>query len=458
MAPVSETTRLWDQLLEHLEEGRVIPIVGQDLLTVRFEGRDVPLYRLLAERLAGGLEVSPADLDDTGALNTVACRYLAQGGELEDIYSVLKSVMPPPESLTTPEPLLQLAAIKPLRLFVSTTFDPLLERALNEVRFGGQARTQVLSYSPQTAADLPGAVTMEHPVVFQLLGRLSAVPDYAITDEDVLEFMHSLQSETRRPALLFDELNRRHLLIIGSSFSGWLARFFIRIAKRERLTQARVKTDIVADRHVQEDASLVYFLRHFSVRTKVFPGHAVEFVNELHQRWMERHPATADVPAPATHPRPSPLEMERGAVFLSYAREDRQAVEAMKDGLERAGIDAWFDITELEMGDPWQDKIRRNIENCSFFVPVISRHTLIPERRYFRVEWRHAEAVAMQVAPSMKFILPVVIDETTSAEPGLPGSFRDVQWTRLPQGNVTPEFAASMKQLYREYQKGQAGG
>jgi hypothetical protein len=296
---------------------------------------------------------------------------------------------------------------------------------------------------------------LERPLVFHLLGRLSAVPDYAITDEDVLEFMYSLQSETRRPALLFDELKRRHLLIIGSSFSGWLARFFIRIAKRERLTQARMKTDIVADQSVQDDPNLVYFLQHFSARTKVFPGGGPEFVRELHRRWTERHPPA--VPASAAPVPASLRDMARDAVFLSYASEDLGVVERIKEELERAGVDAWFDKRELTLGDDWDGKIERNIKNCSFFIPVISRHTVVRTRGYFWKEWRLAERVAMEMAEGVKFILPVAIDDTAATDPTLLDSFRKTQWTRLPEGNVTGEFVASMKQLYRVYQKGRAG-
>jgi hypothetical protein len=458
MPPATDIARLWDQLLEYIEEQRVIPIVGQDLLTVQWQGRAVPLYRLLAERLAGALGVSAEDLDQGSPLNTVACRYLAQGGELEDVYSAVKSAMPPAGQLAPPDSLLKLAAIKPFKLFVSTTFDPLLEQALNDVRFAGGKKTQVAAYSPPSWVDLPAdLVALEGPLVYHLLGRLSAVPDYAITDEDLLEFMHSLQSKDRRPPLLFDELKKRHLLIIGSSFSGWLARFFIRIAKRERLTLARTKTDIVADRSMQEDATLVYFLQHFSARTKLFPGGAAPFVSELHRRWMERHPPAipaSEAPAPVS---PSPLDMARDAVFLSYASEDLGVVERIKEELERAGVDAWFDKRELTLGDDWDGKIERNIKNCSFFVPVISHNTVARTRGYFWKEWRLAERVALEMAEGVKFILPVAIDDTAATEPTLLESFRKTQWTRLPEGNVTAEFVALMKQLYRVYQKGRAG-
>ncbi|HEY6322464.1 MAG TPA: toll/interleukin-1 receptor domain-containing protein [Thermoanaerobaculia bacterium] len=452
---LGEMVRFWEQLLQFIEEGRVVPIVGRDLLTLDLGDRQVLLYDLLAERLAGKLGL-PAE-GSPCSLNDVACSYLAEGGELEDIYSALKSILAGPDALPIPRPLLDLAGIRPLKLFVSTTFDPLLARAIDEVRFGGAAKTEIFAYSPNAGEDLRSPVAqLERPAVFHLFGKVSAVPDYAVTDEDLLEFVHSLQSEARRPNLLFDELNRRQLLLIGSNFSDWLVRFFLRMAKRERLWQARGGTDIVADARVCEDSGLVLFLQRFSARTKVFPGGAVEFVRELAERWHERHPPAE----PAAEPRRSDdpagsgaPEMEPGAVFLSYASEDLAVVQALKEELEAAGVDVWFDKDALRLGDAYEAKIRGNIDGCSLFVPILSRHTLTPGRRFFRIEWDHAEKVAVQVAPSMPFIVPVAIDDISPNEPAIPERFRKVHWQRLPSGKSTPELVGALRQLFRDYQK-----
>jgi hypothetical protein len=360
--------------------------------------------------------------------------------------------MPRAEELSVPEPLRQLAAISPLKLFVTTTFDSLLGRALDDVRFGGQPWSEVLAYSPSAVVDLPADVRQwERPVVFHILGRLSAVPDYAVTEEDTLEFVHSLQSETRRPQRLFDELNTGQLLIIGSSFSNWLARFFIRLARRERLWHVRGKTDVVADDRTPADTELVTFLRHFSARTKVFPGGAIAFVNELHARWMAAHPASSAVSPSKPEPAGGPLDMEPGAVFISYANEDRPIAEILSHELERHGVDVWFDRQALQPGDAYEAK--RNIENCSLFLPLISRHSLTSGRRFFRIEWDQAERVAVRASRAVRFIIPVAIDETKETEPSLPDRFRELHWQRLPGGRPTPEFGEFIRKAFRDYQR-----
>ena len=90
---------------------------------------------------------------------------------------------------------------------------------------------------------------MQRPVVYHLLGRLSASPTYVISDEDTLEFICALQSEHLTPEKLFHELEHNHLLFIGSSFTNWLARLFLRMAKRHRLSDPRDVGEVLADNH-----------------------------------------------------------------------------------------------------------------------------------------------------------------------------------------------------------------
>ena len=50
-----------------------------------------------------------------------------------------------------------------------------------------------------------------------------------------------------------------------------------------------------------------------------------------------------------------PLNEKRlGAIFLSYASEDAAAAERIAAALRAAGIEVWFDRTELRGGDAWE--------------------------------------------------------------------------------------------------------
>jgi TIR domain len=79
-----------------------------------------------------------------------------------------------------------------------------------------------------------------------------------------------------------------------------------------------------------------------------------------------------------------------GAVFLSYASEDAEAARRICDALRAAGIEVWFDQSELRGGDVWDAAIRRQIKACTLFIPVISANTHSREEGYFRLEWKLA--------------------------------------------------------------------
>ena len=285
----------WDDLLNYIEERRVIPIIGPDLLRVQTDHGLRPLYVWLAEKLAKHLSVDPTTLPQPLTLNDVVCSHLGQHGRREEAYTRLRSIMRQ-VNVEPPQALRQLAQITDFDLFVTTTFDPLLETAINLERFGGQPGAEVIAYAPNRVADLPSERTdLQRTVVYHLLGRLSASPTYVLSDEDMLEFICALQSEHLTPEKLFHELEHNHLLLIGSDFSNWLARLFLRMAKRQRLSDPRDVAEIFADDHTAKDERLVAFLQQVSVRTRVYGG-AEAFVAELHQRWSARQrPAQARV-------------------------------------------------------------------------------------------------------------------------------------------------------------------
>jgi len=448
------TERLWEQLLTFIKDERVIPIIGPELLKVTIDGKTALLYTYLAQQLAKRLEI---DFEPTDSLNAVACRYISQGiDRREDIYPELMNAMPSLAKDQLPDALIKLAEIRKFKLFVTTSFDPLLVQALNQVRYGGQNKTQVLAFSPESKDDLPEEFRqLDCATVFHLFGKLSTVPDYAVTDEDVLEFMHALQSRTSRPDRLFDSLIKQNLMMIGCPLTDWLGRFFVRIGKKERLIVSGGKTDFMAGDQLQNEKNLAEFLHHFSNRTKVFPVSSIEFVNELHQRWVVLNPPEAQPEKPIDLSVNDPNKMQQGAVFLSYASEDRPAVILIRDALEQAGIDVWFDRNPdaLRIGEDFELKIKTNIDHCSLFIPIISEHTLTPKPRFFRAEWNHAQQLAGRYPDDWRFIIPVAIDDTPPDISAVPEKFRKLHWERLPEGRTHVEFVSEIKRLYRNYQR-----
>ena len=443
----------WEDLLSFIEDRRVIPIVGPELLLVETDQGPRLLYDWLAEKLARRLNVDVSQLPQPYTLNDVVCWFLGARGRREEAYVRLRGILKD-AAFEPPLALRQLASIPEFDLFVTTTFDPLLEAAVNLERFGGAASTEVLSYSPNRVSDLPTERDrLQRPVVYHLFGRLSASPTYVISDEDLLEFICALQSEHLAPEKLFHELEHNHLLFIGSNFTNWLARLFLRMAKRQRLSDPRDVGEVLADNHSSEDERLVSFLQQVSVRTRIYAG-AERFVHELHERLAARRKPAAGAGGAAGAVRilPPAREMPDNAVFISYAREDLAAVQKLKAGLDAAGVTTWFDMERLESGDDYDRKIQRNIARCSYFIPVVSAATQRRHEAYFRREWSYAMDRARNMADGALFVLPVTIDDTNAADALVPDRFKALHFTQLPGGTVTPEFAARLKDFTRARQ------
>mgnify|MGYP001434092223 CR=1 FL=1 len=434
----------WDDLLSFIEERRVIPIVGPELLMITTEHGPRLLLDWVAEKLAARLNVDVSALPRPYTLNDVICWFLSARGRREEAYVRLRSIIKE-ANFEPPAALRKLAAITDFDLYVTTTFDALLETAINQERFGGVPSTEVLSYSPNRVIDLPSERDqLQRPLVYHLFGKLAASPSYVISDEDLLEFICALQSERLAPEKLFHELEHNHLLFIGSNFTNWLARLFLRMAKRHRLSDPRDVGEVLADDHSGQDDRLVSFLQQVSVRTRIYQG-AERFVDELHARWQARRiPVSAAAsPAPARF-LPPPREMPDNAVFISYAREDLAAVQQIKSGLEAAGIVTWFDMDRLQVGEDYDRQIQRNIARCSYFIPVVSAHTQRRLEGYFRREWSYAMDRVRNMADGALFILPVSIDDTTAAEALVPDKFKALHFSHLPGGHVPFDFALQL--------------
>lgn len=439
----------WDDLLNFIEEKRVIPIIGPELLKVDTENGPRLLYDWIAEKLAAKLGVDTSLLPSPYYLNDVVCWHLSSRGRREEAYTRLRSILRE-ASFTPPVALRQLAEITDLDLFITTTFDGYLEQAINEARFGGAQSTEVISYAPNRIADLTTErEQMTRPTVYHLLGRVSASPTYVISDEDTLEFVCALQSEHLTPEKLFHELENNHLLLIGSNFSNWLVRLFLRMAKRRRLSDPRDVGEVLADDHSGSDERLMAFLQQVSLRTRVYSG-AEDFVAELHRRWMARRGKSGTnvvaIDGPARFLPPA-LEMPESAVFISYAREDLPAVQRLKAALDAAGIKVWFDMERLESGDDYDRKIQKNISRCAYFIPVVSANTERRLEAYFRREWSYAVDRSRNMADGAVFILPVCIDGTVEVSAQVPDKFKAAHFTRLPGGESAGPFAERLKTL-----------
>jgi nucleotide-binding universal stress UspA family protein len=446
---MADDSKQWSKLLQAIAKGVVIPIVGRDLLRIQIDGREQLLYEYLAAELATQLEVEcgpSASIDQVVAAYLNASRQNSRDDVNLKTLEIINRLRSADGGMPIAEPLRKLATIQPLRLFISTTVDSLLAHAL------GSPADHVFAYSPNSSlTDIPRDYALSpHRVVFHLFGRISGIPDSALIDEDTLEFMWKLHEESMstRLANLFDELRNRRLLLIGNHHPDWLARFFVRLARRDRLYSGNEAREFLADGAVVTDSHLREFLENFSPQTKSFGvANPIEFVDQLAEKWdaFPDKPAALTAGLPETMPAVKPP-----AVFVSYASEDEEAVERLQTTLGDAGLDVWFDKTRLKSGDPWWPVIEQNIATCDVFVPVISAHSNNRDEGIFIREWNRAlERLEDMDKAIARLIHPVIVDDTAEGAVTFSG-FRGFHYARAAGGEPQEDFIKTLTAIVRE--------
>ena len=83
-------------------------------------------------------------------------------------------------------------------------------------------------------------------------------------------------------------------------------------------------------------------------------------------------------------------------IFISYARQDQAAVEALNADLERARVHVWMD-QELTGGEAWWDTILEQIRACDLYIFALSPNSL--RSRACKAELDYAIALSRPLVP-----------------------------------------------------------
>lgn len=388
-------------------EGLVIPIVGRDLMLVEVPGRGRLRYdRLVAEHLVEELGVDPARLMADYDTNDVICAAPEFRGN-PDLFNWVVPEVVKKLPVAPPPHLENLAAIPAFKIFATTTYDPLLEQALLNVR--GRAPSIVdLASSDRTLLD-PQRLGPQDSILVHLFGRAVGSQSCAVTEGQVLERMVQL-AERGRSYEFLNRLHDSHIMMLGVSFPDWLARSLIRIARQRPLWDSRNCIEVVVDREpLQTD--FARFIRAFSPSNSlVFDRWSpADFVARLHEQWFQSYPESRSGAGTGSPPKP-----EVRPIFISYANEDLACAIRFADALLAAGLEVWFDRRGgLRGGDDYAKKIEAAIRDACSVVVLISQHCNVNSDRYFRDEW--ALAIARQprfAGLDRAFITPVVLDDS----------------------------------------------
>ncbi len=465
----------WKRLIEKIHEGNVVPVIGSRLL-VGADGQS-SLQAQIAQRV---LKEFDACRQEKGRPPLPAClEPLPPFRELSEVIAQLRGIVDAQElqqvpyecvhhairditstaDFAIPAPIRQLSEIADFRLFVTLTPDDLLARSLRrrcavrEVVHSPNLPTSEGKDLPRDWNETPGEVH-----VLYLFGKECSSPMFAIHDEDLLEYAHNVITRgSHVPTGFLDELQQRNLLLLGCNFPDWLTRFFLRATNRKRLSE-RVNQSWMIE-PMQPEESLTRFLEAYSKETEILSQDPpIEFVAELHRRWMAEHGARLEDDPDRKREEQVP---PRAMFFLSYSRQtDLVRVEKLYQVLLTLGVtesEVWFDRKTIEPGEDFGRRIIDGIHGCRYFLPLLSRSADRREEGFVFTEWDEATKVNRRMNRS--FLLPIIVDVEYE-----PDKYRQAsvwKWTydkldfgHAPEGEPNGQLLAKLRDLVRDARRG----
>jgi len=440
------TTVNWKSLIFNINNQALVPVIGNDLSYISLkaekynasehadlllrsgEQKDnrlfINLYRYLPVRLWEIFGKGP--LPNKTDLNHITLQLYEEGILENEILTAIRQEI---HSLEDDEiwwqPYAQLASIQGFDTIISVNYDHFLERAFE---LAGRHINASRHFTIPPAAQNPDVRTDPAlPIVYNLMGSIEGL-NFAVTDEQSLEFLYlQLNSSDLQTRELFNRINRKNLLLIGSSFPDWFMRFFIRILSNERFRNS-IKAKMVACNSASYEPELRTFLESNAIRV-------VPIGNPEQQGEFPSASAFVDEMFKQNSNNKARIEKEkkfRENVFISYSRDDKEWATRIRNELEKNGVNVFFDEDDLKTGDHYNQLIRKYLKECDYFLAVISEHAVGDPNRYvYDKEWRYA----IFLEDDRHFIRPFIIDQTSPQDSRIPEEIRNLSISSIPDPN-----------------------
>ena len=420
----------WQQLLNEIDNGNVIPVIGPDLLVcpkvteetvdgktiVRTDNLHQQLINYIAQKT--GVNKRPRTFSQlvfdesykSKVRNNTKQIYLL-------IYQMLSNAGNIKEIDTKPSQMLtDLLGTKRFPFVITTSFTPVVEEAMRAV--WGDVAVLNFNSDPQNSSqekggDIRTPADLQKPTVYYMFGKYCNVPErFVVTDSDMMKFCSKWIKGDGVPKNLTEALKKKYLLILGNNYSDWLFRF---IWYGLRSTTSEMKSDVVVDDRVEE--SFKEFLERLETFFQEDPS---TFISSIKEEMEARSAAS----------RPSEERYDTD-VFISYSRSDSILAERLKSSLEAQGLSVWFDKESIKT-ENWEQAIERGIRRTRLFLPILTsnveQEAIVPHE--YRSEWTIAASLASKMG-GRTFIIPFVEKgfDFYNALTDLPKAFSDINAT-----------------------------
>ena len=410
--------RNWELLINAIQEKRVVPIIGENLIQVSVNNitYDAKSYVLeqLSNRFGNGEKfINYSQADD---YIRYSIQQIRNAGNTTDIYfeinDILKNV-----TITLPNFVIDFFKLCNFPLILTTSYVKGIGKIL------GIPENNIKFYNKNNKSDISEyEISNNTPILYHLFGRMNPTK-FKVTDDDLLDYIHHWHNNDTRPIKLGNMLKDKFLLVLGCNYPNWLFRFFWHSIKNftiEPTSKNMQGVVTITQERADTDDDLMHFLSH--IQTTVYKN-AEDFINEFNNKYRSRNDDIDSKCIIDIYPNKN--ETNSHDIFMSYANEDYDIAIKIAEKLRDYGATVWFDKDKLEIGELYEKIIEKEIQNCKRFIPIISSNTLQKGRRFFKKEWSLAiEEAGYRL--NEPFISPITIDNYIDYynEQAIPSSFR----------------------------------
>lgn len=375
---------LWDKLIQKIIDGKVIPVIGPEMMTIN--GTEINKYIVDGIGRKLSMKNSPNSFSEL----IYAPEYKNTYGNRDRIYYQVNNIFAK-KRFAASNQLERLLSIRQFPFVITTSFAPIVEDTMRTI-WKDELRVLRFNNNPMENDDIRTGADLRKPTVYYMFGKVcDGVKKYVLTDTDMLDYVSSwLSNDNRaRPKNLCNELKDKYILMLGNNFSNWLFRFIWYSMRKPDLGQGMLAYDSV-------DESLITFLERTETFTKQNTTEVIDqLVSRLEKKLAENEKTKFNKPE------------DNIDVFISYSRKDIEIASRLYDSLTKQGKRVWYDKHNLTDGGNFMEEIRKAIRTSKFFIPILS-HNITAEKDFSHVygnEWDTAIEVAISMGRT--YLIPL---------------------------------------------------
>ena len=379
---------LWDKLTQNIIDGKVIPVIGPELLIVN----NLNINKFIIEGLGRKLNMqnTPHSFSEIVYSAEYKAKYGERNVDRDKIYNLVNKILNK-KVLPATQQLERFLSIRQFPFVITTCFAPIVEQTMHHI-WKKELRIMRFNNNPTENDDIKTSADLRKPTIYYMFGKVcEGVKKYVLTDTDMLDYVSSWLSNDNkaRPKTLCNELKDKYLLMLGNNYSNWLFRFIWYSMRKSNLSHGMLAYDTL-------DEQLIDFLGRAETFTRQNTSEVIDqIISRLDKKLAENELTKFNQPE------------ENMDVFISYSRSDSNIAEKLYETLTAQGKRVWYDKNNLTDGGNFMEEINRAIKTAKYFIPILSEN-IVKEKKdshVYRNEWDTAFTVATSMGRT--YIIPI---------------------------------------------------